>query len=129
MANTVTQRTLQGSVKSKNVVRLIHIVSDGSEETDLVVYDNSAFVADVSKGNLLEVYAMGDSGILRLEWKQTADSPAISIDAANGVHFDYRRFGGIPNPNGTGATGDLVLSTADLDSGDEVTLILVIEQN
>lgn len=129
MANTITARTLVGSGSDPVIVRQIHIVSDGTEETDYVVYDNSAFVADVSKGKLLHVMVMGDSGILRLEWDQTADSAALSVDAANGMHFDFGPFGGIKNPNGTGATGDLVLSTADLDAGDEVTLIVYIGQD
>lgn len=128
MANTVTQRTLVGSSNSRNVIRMIHIISDGTEESDLVVYDNSAFVADVSKGNLEQVYVMGDAAVVRLEWDQTADSPAISVDAANGTHFDFRQFGGISNPNGTRATGDLVLTTNDLDAGDEITIILCINQ-
>lgn len=128
MANTVTQRTLIGSGSDKNIVRLIHIVSDGSEETDLVVYDNSAFIADTAKGRLDRVLVCGDAATIRLEWDQTADSPALSVNPSNGIDFDLRQFGGIPNPNGSGATGDLVLSSAALDAGDEVTLILHISQ-
>lgn len=128
MANTVTQRTLYGAANTKTVVRLIHILSDGSEETDLVVYDNSAFVNDVTKGKLMRVCACGSAGVLRLEWDQTTDSPAIAVDASNGTDFDFTCFGGISNPNGTGATGDLVLTTSSLDANDEVTLILVISQ-
>lgn len=128
MANTVTQRTLTGGGSAKTIVRSIHIVSDGTEESDLVVYDNSAFIADTSKGNLEQIYASGDSCIARLEWDQTADSPIISLDPSNGVHFDFRQFGGIANPAGSGATGDIVLTTVDLHAGDEITLILVINQ-
>ncbi len=129
MANTVTQRTLLGSGSEKNIVRLIHIASDGTEETDLVVYDNSSFVADTSKGKLDRVIITGDAAVVRLEWDQTADSPAIAVSADNGMDLDFREFGGIANPQGTGATGDLVLSTADLDSGDEVTIIIHINQS
>jgi hypothetical protein len=129
MANTVTQRTLIGSGKDKSIVRLINIVSDGSEEADLIVYDNSAFVNDVSKGVLQEVWVSGSDCVARLEWDQTTDSPAFSINPSTGGYWDFRSFGGIGNPNGTGATGDLVLSTAALDAGDELTLIIKIGQN
>jgi hypothetical protein len=128
MANTVTQRTLFGSASSKSVYRLIHIVSDGTEESDLVVYDNSTLIANTAVGRLMEVWVSGDGGLLRLEWDQTTDSPAISVNASNAFHYDFRCFGGISNPNGTGATGDLLLSTAALDSGDEVTIIIHIRQ-
>lgn len=128
MANTVTQRTLLGGANSKNVVHLITIVSDGSEETDLVVYDNSAFINNVNKGNLMAVRASGSDCVCRLEWDQTTDSPAVSLNPAHDQHMCFKSFGGIKNPKGTGATGDLLLTTSGLDAGDEVTLILEIAQ-
>jgi hypothetical protein len=128
MANTVTQRTLVGDSRTRNVVRHVHIVSDGTEESDLIVFNNSDFVNDTSKGRLVGLTAIGDSCVARLEWDQTADSPILSVDPANGVQLDFSHFGGVSNPNGSGATGDILLSTADLDAGDEITLILEIEQ-
>ena len=129
MANTITQTTLHGSGSDKMIIKSIHILSDGSEETDLVVYDNSAFVADTSKGSVMKVIATGDSCICRLEWDQTADSHVISVNPSAGTGVDFSDFGGITNPGGTGATGDLLLTTAALDSADEVTLIIYIKQS
>lgn len=129
MTNTVTQRTVAGAGSDRNVYRLIHIISDGSEETDLVVYDNSAFVANTLKGKLQQVWISGDPGTTRLEWDQTTDSTAFVGSADNGVHFDFREFGGVSNPGDTGATGDLVLTTADLDVGDEIMLLIHVTQN
>lgn len=129
MPNTIIQRTLVGAGKDKNVYRLIHIVSDGSEETDLVVYDNSAFVADVTKGSLRQVWMSGNDCTIRLEWDQTTDSPAFAGGPQNGSHWDFRGFGGVCNPNAAGATGDLVLTSATLDANDEVFIIIHIAQN
>ena len=129
MVNTVTQRTLLGSGSDKIIVRSVHIVSDGSEETDLVVYDNSAFVANTAKGRLLSIQASGSDCNARLEWDQDTDAPAFVVNPANGGHWCFEKFGGISNPNGTGATGDLLLTTTALDSGDEISLILRIAQN
>lgn len=128
MANTVTQRTLYGSGDDNLIIRSIHIVSDGSEETDLVVYDNSAFINDVSKGSLLKVQASGSTCVCRLEWDQTTDSPIASFDPAHTQELCFEHFGGVKNPNGSGATGDILLTTTNLDSGDEVTLFLYIRQ-
>ena len=129
MANTVTQRTIHGGGSDKHIYRMIHIVSDGTEESDLVVFDNSAFLADTSKGKLQQIMVSGDAGILRLEWDQTADSPAFAVHPGTPGHLDFRSFGGISNPNGAGATGDLVLSTVDLDAGDEITLLIHVTQD
>lgn len=129
MPNTVTQRTLLGSGSDKIIVRSIHIVSDGSEETDLVVYDNSAFVADVSKGRLVSIWASGSDCVARLEWDADTDAPAFVVNPFNGGHWCFEKFGGIDNPGGTGATGDLVLTTQGLDNLDELILIIKIAQN
>ncbi len=128
MANTVTQRTLFGGGASRKVIRLINIVSDGSEETDLVIYDNSTLVADVTKGSLARVEAWGHSCNCKLEWDQTTDSSIISFDPVNGIKADFSCFGGVTNPGGSGATGDIVLTTLNLDSGDEVTILIEVIQ-
>lgn len=129
MPNTIQSRTLVGGGASKILVLHRQLTSDGSEETNYVIYDNSAFVNDVSKGNLMSITAMGASCQLTFSWDQTTDSKAVSINPINSPHKCFKSIGGIGNPGGTGATGDLLLSTADLDAGDEVTIILEIYQN
>lgn len=128
MANTVTQRTLYGSGSDKYIIRAIHIVSDGSEETDLVIYDNSAFVNSVLRGAVECVTISGSSSVVRLEWDQTADSIILSADPSSGAKYCFKDFGGITNPGGAGATGDILLTTANLDAGDEVSIIIKIRQ-
>lgn len=128
MPNTITQQSISAAAGDKIVVRHIHIVSDGSEETDLVVYDNSTLIADVTAGSVMKVEAFGSDCICRLEWDQTTDSPIVSINPASGTEACFDDFGGMRNPGGTGATGDIVLTTAGLDAGDEVSLFITIKQ-
>ena len=129
MANTVATRTLHGGATTKRIVREIHIISDGTEETDTVIYDNSAFVADTSKGKLTRMWLTGAfTGAVRLEWDQTTDSAIVSLGTSNAGYYDFRCFGGIDNPAGTGATGDLTLTTTALAALDELTIIVEIDQ-
>jgi len=128
MANTITQRTLLGGGTDRDIVRLIHIISDGSEETDTIIFDNSTFCNNVTKGALMSIMASGASALLRLEWDQTTDSPIIAVDPSQNPNFCFEAFGGISNPGATGATGDIVLTTANLDAGDEVTIIIKVKQ-
>src|SRR5688572_12991971 len=102
MVNTVTQRTLTGATNEKNIYRLINIVSDGSEETDLQLFINANFINYTTKGKLMQVWASGNSCTLRLEWDQSTDSPIVSFDPAYTQYLDFRSFGGISNPGGTG---------------------------
>lgn len=128
MPNTVTQKTLHGSANSTLVSRIIHIQSDGSEESDLVIFDNDAFSADTSKGRLLKVCATGSSCTCILEWDQATDSEIIRFNPLEDFELDFMKLGGGANPAGTGATGDLTLTTADLDNGDSVTITIVVQQ-
>lgn len=128
MPNTITQRTIRGAGGDRKIVRLIHILSDGSEETDLVIYDNSAFINNTARGSLESIKASGSDCLCRLEWDQTTDSPVISFNPTNNIDMKFCHFGGIDNPNGTGATGDLVLTTSGLDAGDEVFILITIKQ-
>ena len=130
MANTNTFVTLHGSATTKRVIRSLHIASDGTEETALVVYDNSAFVADTSKGKVMQMWVSGSfTGPIVLEWDQTTNSPITVAGKGDGGHYDFRSFGGIANPNGTGATGDVVLTTRALAALDDVQIILDIDQS
>lgn len=128
MPNTVTQRTLLGGGSSRYIVREIHIVSDGSEESNLVVYDNSAFINDAARGSLWEIKFSGSDCLCKLSWDQSTDSPIISFNPLNAAEMCFAKSGGIKNPNGTGATGDILLSTANLDSGDEVFIYIKVRQ-
>ncbi len=129
MPNTVTQRTLYGSGSMKTIVRSINIVSDGSEESDLVIFDNSAFCNNVAKGRVMKISASGSDCTCTIEWDQTTDSPIANFNPANNTPLCFHKFGGITNPNGTGATGDILLTTTGLDSGDVVTIFITVDQN
>jgi len=128
MPNTVVQTTLHGDATSRELTRLIHIISDGSEETNLVIYDNSAIIGNVAKGSLLSVKAHGLSpaGVCRLNWDQTTVFKAVSFNPMNGVDLCFEEFGGIKNPAGTGATGDLTLTTLGLAAGDEFFILITV---
>lgn len=126
MANTKTTRVLKGGANEKIYVLLFNLISDGTEETDLVIFDNSAVWNDVSKGSIRSIQASGSDCVCMLKWDQTTDSPIANFNPALNQPQCYKEYGGISNPNGTGATGDLLLSTANLDSGDAFTLIVEI---
>lgn len=125
----ITSRTLIGSGSDKVVVLLVTI--SGADETGTVIYDNSAFVNNPGKGSLAKYSITGSDCLVSLAWDQTTDSPIVSVNPVNSPKVDYKKFGinGIPNPNGTGATGDIVVTTTGVGATGAVTIILWIDQN
>lgn len=135
MANTITNT--QTIVSRGLVIQYITIASDGSEETDLVLYDSSAvatslgLAADPLTCNLLEVYASvsaASTARVQLQFDATTDILALDIPTATDiVNKDFRPIGGLKNTGGTGITGDITLTTTGLEAGDNMTIILQVK--
>ncbi len=131
MVNTITQTTMV--LGTSKVVRHIGITSDGSEETDLVIYDSSVIatalgIADPLTCKLLHLqYSVSSAtGFFLLEFDASTDTHCVSIPANSAGDLDFARFGGIKNTAGSGITGDLMLTTTGLAAGDSVTLIIEV---
>ena len=127
MANSVTQYTLDGAANDMLVRRLIHIDSDGSEESDLIIFNNSDFISDVSKGQLLWIKAKGSNCELIFSWDQDSDFEIVRLTPSQNETFFVGGLRG-SNPNAAGATGDLFLTTDELTANDNVTIEILVKQ-
>lgn len=134
MANTITNtRIVTGT---DLIVQQILINSDGTEETDLVIYDSSAVATALGKSDTLKSTIMGcqivvqnaaNAATLTLEYDATTDVIALPLTVAAGAmheSLDFSDHGGIVNLAGTGSTGDILLTTTGLDSGDIILMFL-----
>ena len=135
MANTNTLTTL---VAGKNEV-VIHLAmfSDGTEETDLVIYDSSAVattlgLTDSLNCSILEIHSAISSNTaatttpqMRLEFDATTDVMAWSLPVGQG-HYNFRKIGGLKNTSGTGITGDITLTSVALQASDNMSLVLIV---
>lgn len=134
MANTITNtRIILGE---RRIVQYICIDSDGSEETDLVVYDSSVVATALGKADPLDcsILAVQYSsnavvGIIHLEFDANTDVLAHAFPVTNSQQMDFREYGGLNNTSGTGKTGDITLTTTGLAAGDKVTIILQVRPN
>lgn len=134
MANTITNTRLV--LGDKRVVQYIAVDSDGSEETDLVVYDSSAVAAALSPARtdplncrIRSIIFSGNAalGTLKLEFDATTDVLAFSLMGNQPLAVDFMKFGGLKNTAGTGITGDITLTTLGLAAGDSFVIILEID--
>ena len=133
MVNTVTNtRVVAGETK---VVQYITITSDGSEETDLVLYDSSAVATALRKVDPLDckilhlTYSTNSlAGVVHLEFDANTDVDAWSCPAYSGAsQFCFSSFGGIPNTSGAGRTGDITLTTTGLAAGDSISVVIIVD--
>lgn len=132
MANTITNTQLLAS--KRKVVQHIVLSSDGSEETDLVVYDSSAVattlgISDPLKCTLEKItYSVSAASTSRvfLEFDATTDVLAIDCPAQAPAQLDFSSISGLKNTAGSGITGDIMLTTTGLESGDKLMIILEV---
>lgn len=131
MANTNTNTRI--NLGNRRTIQYITIDSDGTQETDLVVYDSSVVCAALGKtdtlNSMIKKISFATSGVavkVKLEWDATTDILAWSLGPNSGV-YEFDCFAGLKNTAGTGKTGDILLTTTGLASGDSLTLILEVD--
>ena len=119
----------------QDILVYLTVASDGSEETDYVVYDSSAHattlgISDPLTCTLREVYFSSNSaaGVLHLEWDATTDVLAIPL-TNQAKHLCFDKIGGLKNQGGTGRTGDITLTTTGLAAGDSIMIVLKVRMD
>ncbi len=132
MVNTVTNT--RSVIGKKRVVQYVAVDSDGTEETDLVIYDSSAVatalgLTDPLNSRIRSIMVSGNAvaGICKLEWDASTDVLAYSFFGTQTQHQDFMKFGGLKNTAGTGITGDITLTTTGLASGDSLIIIIEVD--
>ena len=133
MTNTVTSSNIL--LGNKKVVYYVTIASDGSEETDLVVFDSSAVAAlfQVDKLDPLNcritklTYSTNSVlGVVHLEWDASTDVLAWAFPPAASGEWDFKEIGGLKN-TATSPTGDITLTTTGLVNLDKISLIIEVD--
>jgi hypothetical protein len=141
MANVIREQKLIDSNK-RALVKYV-ILSDGTQESNTRLLDASslAFALNATgvisqtnpKSNYrttikkIKAYSK-TAGSIRLKWEGDANSEIITFGSAS-VDFNFENDGAvIPNPEAN-ATGDILISTLGLTSGDTLTLFLDLRKD
>lgn len=135
MSNTITNVYLGGN--RHRCTKYITLASDGSEETDYILYDSSDAAStysftDPTDSCIEYIYATSScasTARLKLEWDAGTDVLAMDLPPSQVVYYDFRAHGGLPNQGGSGITGDITLTTTGLESGDAITIVLGVRAN
>lgn len=141
MANTISTATI--SYSGRESTTYLTLQSDGTNETATIIYDSSAVCAatlatlDPVKGfadpltsRILEIYASSNAAStarVRLLFDASTDVVAMEIPVStNPTKANFRRIGGLLNKGGSGITGDILLTTTGLASGDTITIVITV---
>ena len=126
MTDTVNTNTLFAGTK-RRVVQLQNI-SDGTGESAVVKVDVSALTGpDGTSPTQVAIdeveWSIQGFTSVRLNFDATTDDEALVLGAGNG-YKNLQGVGGIQDPQSTGATGDIMLTTAGAVSGATYDIVL-----
>lgn len=143
MANVITEQKLIDS--NKRALLKYVILSDGTQEanTRLVDASNLAFALNANnfimssnthpKSNYrttikkIKAYSR-TGGSIRLKWEGSANSEIITFGSAS-VDYNFENDGAVITNPETSATGDILISTANIVFGDTVTLFIDLRKD
>jgi hypothetical protein len=120
MADTVTSQTIVSG--PRNFIMKFTNESDGTGESAVVkvAAANSSIHLKIAR----VVFAV-NSGTVRLQWNATTPTDALILSGFG--TFDYQYFGGLPNPNNSGADGAIKFTTVGFaaNSSYDITLEMI----
>lgn len=121
MADAVTTNVLKNDV-SKTGIYTIHLtsLSDGTGESNVVKIDKSAFTAATGAEptliNVLSIrWAVQGFSYVKLSSDHTTDD-VLFLLTGNGYDY-FEPYAGLRDPNSSGGTGDLLLTSVGAVSG------------
>lgn len=131
MANTITNTKILNS--ANRAVIYVTLESDGTNETGTVVFDSSTFTGtDTLDCRIMEIkysFSAASTARAKLLFDATTDVLAINMNPGLTEVLCFADIGGLHNTAGTGKTGDILLTTTGLASGDSLTFILALQRN
>lgn len=134
MANTINKNIV---ARGKNIVSYyLTLVYVDAQETDYILHDSSAIatasgVADPKTCAIKEItYSLSASSTARAKLEFDADTDVLALDLVpqrpTCINFQKSSVGSLRNYAGTGKTGDLLLTTTGLASGDMLTMLITL---
>lgn len=116
MANTITTTLVESG--QANYMFRVDIQGDGSGEITATRINAVTGDMGAKSNRILEVKAELSGFSATLLWDATTPVMAFQIPSDMNTHQCYIRDSGILNPNASGVTGDLKITTSGLGTGD-----------
>ena len=124
MANTIN-RAKCVATGPKRYLLYTTIIGDGSgEETATILNATTADIGTNSK--ILQVWASLTGFSAKIYEDANTDEYLFQLVNDQNINFDFNIFGGLQHSKPAGATGDILITTTGLGSGDCGTIIMDI---
>lgn len=124
MADAVSTQILAD--EGNQVIVLLQNTSDGTGESAVTKVDVSALQGAPAAVCITRIVASAVGMVVKLLWDATTDTIAYTIPDSQPLDIKFEP--PLRNPAGTGATGDIQLTTVGHTSGDTYTIELHMQK-
>ena len=133
MANTIN--IAYNTTGNRKTVIYYTLLSDGSNQTASAVYTSATActtlgITDTKNSAIVAIHALSNSAsaVIHLLWKASSNVLAFTVPRTGAqVDMDFNDIGGLQNTSTTGKTGDILITTTGLASGESITLVLEVK--
>lgn len=128
MANDITTQVLEDGLHNTIIKWTLIGANKTGDETDTVVFDASAYKTASIHNKLykLQYTLVGISA--SLYWDATTNLLLFSLPGNEARTVNFEKYGGIINNAGAGKTGDILISTNNMNDGDSAVLVLWVQE-
>ena len=127
MANTIATQVLVDG-PTTTIVKVTILGDSSGEETNTVIFDASAYTPAATLTRLKKIIYTTVGAAAVLSWDATANVTLMGLPADVSDTLCFYDDSGLPNNGGAGRTGDILITTSGLGSGDLITMVLYVEK-
>ena len=122
MGDAVTTQTLFSG--SNKAIMSFTNLSDGTGETAVKKVDISALTGAPTIVTINRIWYHAAGMAVVIAFDHTTNDTVLTL-SGDGM-MDFRDFGGMPDPDSAGSTGDIVFTTSGHTAGDTYTIIVEV---
>lgn len=130
-ASTIILTTLQEDKDKVVILVQIGLDGDGTELASAAIFDVSAFTVGgaSSEVRISEIHANLGAFSVVIENDASSNTDAIVLSGPSEIHLDSHVLnGGLVNSGGAGKTGDLAITSTNMDAGEGGSIILFLDK-
>jgi hypothetical protein len=98
------------------------------DEVNTIVFDASEYKTASLSNKVYEITYTTDGVSARLDWDATANILLYSLPGNHSGSFRHKTDNSIINDAGAGVTGDILITTNNMNDGDSITLLIWMKE-
>ncbi len=125
MTGTITVNTVLNGIRD---VFITAQIAGDADLTNAILFDASAYLPEDTDNKIWRCSFALNGFSATLFFDASTDTQALALPSDHPHDFEFEWMGGLVNTSSTGKTGDILITTKGLTTGDTGTIILFMKK-